>query len=423
MPTNGLNDVNESLSEKLRSLGVKTGAKNILPPRSETNEIQNIIDGNFVDSDFGPLFKKNTLSDNAYTHGSVFFNAVPITSRFTLWADPTLDPSTIDLSTTVFLDTETTGLAGGTGTIPFMVGLGQFTSQGFLVTQLFMRDPAEERALLDILSRFLTGVRTIVTYNGKAFDIPILKTRYILNNLPFPLNELAHFDLLPLSRRLWKRRLESRSLKDIELEIIGFSRDQIEVPGWEIPILYFNYLRTGDAGPLAGVFYHNVIDIQSLAAIFLLMNTWAENPQVVTNLEPVDALSLAFLIEDTGEIETAVDMYERLLSVDFPVHFHTELQLRYARILKRNGRYDRAAEVLHTDELHKEIQVMIQLAKVLEHQQRNFRDALEWTIKAQNLLSETSSSIPPSEVQKMKEDLQKRITRLKHKIENETAHE
>jgi uncharacterized protein YprB with RNaseH-like and TPR domain len=415
--------MNESLADKLRSLGVKTGAKDISPPQPASPGIEDVVQGNFSDTNYGPIFCSVTPRDNAYTHGIIAFNLNPISDRFIRWAEPNLDPAGIDLSRMLFLDTETTGLAGGTGTIPFMVGLGRFTPQGFITTQIFIRNPAEERGQLELLDRMLTGIDAIVTYNGKAFDVPILKTRYILNGFPSPLKDLAHFDLLPLSRRLWKRRLESRSLKDIESEIIGFTRDQIEVPGWEIPILYFNYLRTGDPRPLAGVFYHNVIDIQSLAAIFLLMNDLASEPAEINNLPPVDSFSLAIQMENSGEVAAAVSLYEQLLSCELSGKFRTELQIRYARILKRSGRYDHAAEVLQVNNSYRDISVMIQLAKVLEHQQRDYQTALDWTHKALDRLAEISASLSESEISRRRDDLTKRQARLCQKIELSKTHE
>lgn len=408
--------MSETLSEKLRSLGVRIGAKDIPSPQPASPGIEDVVSGYFCETNYGQVFCSETVCDNAYAHGGILFKMNSISPRFIHWAEPNLHTAAFDLSRMLFLDTETTGLAGGTGTIPFMVGLGRFTPQGFVTTQIFIRNPAEERAQLDLLDRMLTGITAIVTYNGKAFDAPILKTRYVLNGFSSPLKDLVHFDLLPLSRRLWKRRLDSRSLKDIEAEIIGFTRDQIEVPGWEIPILYFNYLRTGDPRPLAGVFYHNVIDIQSLAAIFLLMNDLASETSIKDVLPPVDSLSLAIQMENSGEIEAAAALYEQLISIDLPRQYHAELQLRYARILKREGKFERAAEVLQVNNSQTEINIMIQLAKVLEHQQRDFQTALDCTLKALKYLTEVSSSLSESELTRNRNDLLKRQARLNRKI-------
>ena len=110
-----------------------------------------------------------------------------------------------------FLDTETSGLAGGTGTYAFLVGAARFVEGGeFVLQQFFMRDPTEEPALLEALGRFLAPAQALVTYNGKAFDAPLLSTRYLMHRMPNPMQGFAHLDLLPLARRLWRDRLESR---------------------------------------------------------------------------------------------------------------------------------------------------------------------------------------------------------------------
>ncbi len=411
-----MNEIQETLADKLRSLGVHTGANDIMTPQKIQAGIENVVDGQFIETSFGEVFCSKILCDNAYAHGFVEFKETPINNRFIQWADPSCTKNTIDLSSILFLDTETTGLSGGTGTIPFMIGLGHFTTDGFVTSQIFIRNPAEERAQLELFDRMLNGINTIVTYNGKTFDAPILQSRYILNGLPSPLKGLIHFDLLPISRRLWRRRLESRSLKDIETEILGYSRNQMEVPGWEIPVLYFNFLRTHDPRPLAGVFYHNAIDIQSLAALFLLMNSWAGEPEILLNRETVDLFSIAIQLELSGEIDKAIALYEQLLTSDLPEKHFPELQLRYAKILKRNGNYSHAVDVLHVEQSQKDIRVMIQLAKVMEHQRRDHISALEWTNKALEQLETSTSIVSEQYISNQKSDLQKRKDRLIQKL-------
>jgi uncharacterized protein len=411
----------ESLADRLHSLGVQSGAKDITPSRKTQQGIEDVVEGHYIETSFGEVFQSDVVNGMNYAHGCVTFEPVPISTRLTKWAGSASSTNDIDLSSMVFLDTETTGLAGGTGTLPFMIGVGRFTPDGFVTSQIFTRNPAEERAQLELLDRMLSGVNSIVTYNGKSFDIPILKTRYILNGLPSPLNELVHFDLLPLSRRLWRRRLENRSLKDIESEILAYTRSQMEVPGWEIPVLYFNYLRTGDPLPLAGVFYHNAIDIQSLAALFLYMNQMAQDLENPRNILPIDTFSMAIQLESTGEMEKAVGLYEQLLSVELPEGYAAELQLRYARILKRNGDFTHAAHVLHNNQELTDIRVIIQLAKVMEHQHRDIQSALEWTEKAINQLEISANSLGENTFTQQKNELVKRKNRLLQKLESSSA--
>jgi len=407
----------ESLADKLKSLGVQSGSKISPPTKKSKTGIEDVVDGMFVSTNFGEIFQADVVNDKNYAHGEVVFEQAEISPRLISWAGGPKNAEGIDLSSMLFLDTETTGLAGGTGTLPFMIGAGRFTPDGFITSQIFARDPSEERAQLELLDRMMAGVRSIVTYNGKSFDIPILKTRYIMNGFPSPFTEVVHFDLLPLSRRLWRRRLESRSLKDIETEVIGFARGQMEVPGWEIPVLYFNYLRTGDPTQMAGVFYHNAIDIQSLAALFLYINKIADKPDESSTLPSLDLLSMAVQLEATGEIDKAVSLYDQLLTTELPEAYSVELHLRYARILKQNGRFDQAVSVLNNGGELKNIHVLIQMAKVLEHQRRDHTGALEWTEKALNLLETSKETLAEATFNQHVAELTKRKKRLLQKIE------
>ncbi len=411
-------DIPESLAERLRSLGVKTGT-NVPPhPAKARTRIEDVVDGSFIQTSFGEVFKKDTFNEQSYTHGNVTFEFSEISSRLMKWAGSKVQSDSVDLFSTIFLDTETTGLAGGTGTFPFMIGVGRFTPSGFITSQIFTRNPSEERAQLDLLDRMMSGVTSIVTYNGKSFDIPILKTRYVLNDLPSPFADILHFDLLPLSRRLWRRRLDSRSLKDIESEVLGFSRGQLEVPGWEVPVIYFNYLRTGDPSQLAGVFYHNAVDIQSLAALFLFINRLAENPMGTEENHALDHLSLAIQLELNGEVDQAMSIYEHLIKVDLPEIYSVELKIRYAKILKKIGSFDHAADVLNSGKELNDLRLLIQLAKVLEHQRRDYANALETTERALDVIRRANTGICTSIPSGYIDDLEKRKRRLIDKLKS-----
>ncbi|MEI8130921.1 MAG: ribonuclease H-like domain-containing protein [Leptolinea sp.] len=413
--------LNESLSEKLHSLGVQVGAVKVLTPSKVKHGIEDVVDGAYLPTSFGDIFCSSIGHGIAYAHGRVTITPPIISTQLALWNKTDSNLTSIDPSTIIFLDTETTGLSGGTGTLPFMVGLGWFSTEGFVTSQLFIRNPAEEPALIAKLDQILTNARAIVTYNGKGFDIPLLNTRYVINGMLSPLKDIPHFDLLPISRRLWKRRLENRGLKDIETEILGYTRSQMEVPGWEIPIIYFDYLRTHDPEPLAGVFYHNAVDILSLAALFIFINQMFESPEIRSDISAVDSLSLAILFEDTGEIENAVALYEMLFNIDLPDVYAAELRLRYGRLLKRNGQFDQAVQIWNQKNGQQDFQVLIQLAKVLEHQRRDYESALQWTILAQEKLNKLSESIPISIFHQLNSDLLKRLERINKKIDKDKA--
>ena len=166
----------------------------------------------------------------------------------------------------LFLDTETTGLAGGTGTFPFLIGLGWFEESSFVTCQLFARDFSEEGPMLRHLSELASNKRFLVTFNGKAFDLNLLATRFILNRCRETLTTMPHVDLLHPSRRILAHRLDNARLTTIEAHILGVERDG-DIPGFEIPQRYFDWLRRRDGRLMGDVFEHNKMDVVSMASL------------------------------------------------------------------------------------------------------------------------------------------------------------
>ncbi|MDR1966382.1 MAG: ribonuclease H-like domain-containing protein [Synergistaceae bacterium] len=168
----------------------------------------------------------------------------------------------------VFLDLETTGLSGGTGTYAFLCGLGTTSGEYFKVAQYFLKSPAYEAQWLDAINSGIPEGATLATYNGRSFDIPILLTRHILARRRPHWESFPHIDLLHISRRLYRGYLESCSLGSVEKHVLGVKRSGEDIPGSMIPGLYLQYLHSGDASSLRGVFYHNRLDIASLASLY-----------------------------------------------------------------------------------------------------------------------------------------------------------
>lgn len=176
------------------------------------------------------------------------------------------DLAGFDPRTALFVDTETIGLAGGTGTVAFLIGVGYFQGECFCLDQCFMRDFDDEEPMLQYLAEIFRKGTALVSYNGKSFDLPLLRTRFIQNRIPARLDALQHLDLVHVARRFWKRRLADCSLGNIEREVLGIWRED-DVPSYLIPQMWFEFLRSGDARPLEGVFYHHKMDILSLAGL------------------------------------------------------------------------------------------------------------------------------------------------------------
>lgn len=261
-------DLSPDLREWLRRLGMVRGVR-LLPPSSRRPvAVESVLSGSFYQTPAGRCWLARTEYPAGHTHGRL-----PLQSFLTLTPDVLAvigdDPSlvTVPPSQALFLDTETTGLSGGTGTMAFLVGLGFFEEDRFVVLQVFLRDPGDEPAMIGFLDEFLPRFRWLVTFNGRGFDIPILQNRFILARRPFPLDGVPHLDLLAPARRLWRERLVSCALTALEREILGVARDQDDIPGGVIPRVYRDYLRTGDAREIPRILYHNRIDIMTMPVL------------------------------------------------------------------------------------------------------------------------------------------------------------
>jgi uncharacterized protein YprB with RNaseH-like and TPR domain len=403
-----------TLSEKLKALGVKTGAADLAPPqRLEQYSIDTVLAGTILSTEMGETFVFEERFAADYRHGHAPIRPSASLSIISAWAaDARLRE--LPLEAFAFLDTETSGLAGGTGTYAFLVGVGRFNEEGeFVLQQFFMRDPTEEPALLDALGRFLAPAQAIVTFNGKAFDAPLLNTRYSMHRMPNPMQDFAHLDLLPLARRLWRERLESRALKYIEENVLQAPRSIEEVPGYEIPYLYFDYLRTGDARPLKGVFYHNAMDVVALAALLSHTASMLADPFHEGIQHGLDVIAMAKIYEHLGEWETAARLFERGLQMNLGEEYFWEAVRRLSVLQKRRGDFEQAILLWEQAAADGHVYAHVELAKFHEHKRRDPVTALQWTKAALKQLRQAGT---PSYVRKHWEDeLRHRRARLEAK--------
>lgn len=247
----------------------------------------------------------------------------------------------------VFFDIETTGLSGGAGTVAFLVGCGWFDAGGaFTVRQYFMAGPSGEKPMLEALAQVFDEASLVVTFNGRTFDVPFMETRWAFHRTTAPTGDLPHFDMLPPARRLWGRRdlarpdTEGCSLSALERRILGFHRHN-DVPGFEIPARYFQFLRTGDASLVEGVLEHNRHDLVSLAAV-MSHALWMvhEGPQACR--EPAEQLAVGQIYERAGLVEQAVDAYDMAIALG-DADVQRPALARLALMHRRAGRHDDAA--------------------------------------------------------------------------------
>lgn len=402
-----------SLSEKLKSLGVRVGASDLRPPEFDDRyEIGSAVTGSLISTPAGDTFIHEERFAPDYRHGSASIQLAATLDVLSEWAgDPRLGK--LPIESFAFLDTETSGLAGGTGTYAFLVGAGRFLNGELLLQQFFMRDPSEEPALLEGLAAFLAPSQALVTFNGKAFDAPLLSTRYRLHQIPIPFKDYAHLDLLPLARRLWRDRLESRALKYLEENILHSPRSIEEVPGYEIPFLYFDYLRTHDARPLKGVFYHNAMDVVAMAALLSHTAALLADPFQESIEHGLDVIALAKLYEDIGHWDTAARLFERGLEMDLGEEDFWKAVNRMSVLQKRRGDFEGAVKLWEKAASDGHIYACVELAKYYEHNRRDRESALRWT---QAGLKQARHADLPLYIRKhWLEELTHRLERLKAK--------
>ena len=306
------------------------------PPRPPASPAHEVLGGELVETGSGTLLVVRRAYPLTYTHGrhplaSAFAAPLDLLSAVARAETPARDPRGL-----LFLDTETTGLAGGTGTYAFLVGVGRLDGDRFVVAQYFMRDLDEEPALLAALVPLLERATGVVTFNGSGFDLPLLETRFVLARRRWPAL-LPHLDLLRPARRVFAARCADCRLTTLEREVIGLERLD-DVPRASIPALYFDFLRSRRAAPLAPVFDHNRHDILSLVA---LLGWFGRALAAHDHLGAEDLAGLGRLWEPV-DLEQALACYRAALAADLAGSAAHGVRLRLARWEKRAARWEAA---------------------------------------------------------------------------------
>jgi uncharacterized protein YprB with RNaseH-like and TPR domain len=341
--------------------------------------IEDLLTGQVVETPAGKHFETEKLYPGHHRHGSyeisdlhelpenlltALSDGAIAQSRPTQWA---------------FLDTETTGLAGGSGTYAFLIGVGWIEADGFRVRQFFMRDYDEEASALYALNALLAGFTVLITYNGRSYDQPLLETRFTMNRARTPFARMEHLDLLYGARRLFKLRLDNCRLVNLENQILGIERHG-DVPGEMIPYLYFEYLRSRRAYRLAPVFQHNVLDIVSLACLTGVIPEAFRDPENVRVRHGMDLLGLARWLRISDRLEEALRMMRRAVDLGLPDQHLFRTLFEAGAIEKKLG-LEHAALATFTDLTLSpnpfRAKSYEELAKHYEHRERNFSMALE----------------------------------------------
>lgn len=331
-----------------------------------------------------------------------------------------------DPSKWLFLDTETTGLAGGTGTYAFLVGLAWWDAGGLQVEQLLMRDFAEEHSVLHEFARRAAERPVLITFNGKAFDWPLLENRFTMTRSIAVPRLAAHLDLLHPARALWKLRLGSVRLADLERKVLdpsrlGWTRDD-DVPSSLIPQFYFDYLRGGPPGPLAGVVRHNQMDLRGLAALLCKIVQLIGDQVSRDGIDALDLFGLSRFLHRRGECDLAQKTCGEAIDAGLPAEVWASARREFAAHAKRKGEHVDAAAIWREiagdprDGTH----ACEQLAIYYERRAKDYCRALEHAqlalINLRRFYGRARSPLERARLARNEARFLKRITRLQHRI-------
>lgn len=322
-----------------------------------------------------------------------------------------------DIRDCLFLDTETTGLSGGAGTVAFLVGLGYAEGNSFIVEQYLMRDYADEPELLSCIADRLDGCGCVCSFNGKNFDLPLLRTRFIMNRMQHRWKEKDQLDLLHPSRRTWKLRLGSCRLGRLEEFILGAGREN-DLPGSEVPRRYFDFLKSGDMALLEDIIAHNRQDIVTLQTLLAHLACLYDHPELAPRRE--DIFSMGKALERQGELRPARELY-RIASIPEPagsIHalrggeIAAQAAWRMFLLARRNRDWEGMRGILEQMALRRQCRdrIYVELAKLWEHHFGNCARALRYAELAARYVD--AKELPA---------LDKRRSRLRAKIEKEAG--
>lgn len=418
----------EDLRRRLRELGVVKGVRELQarePRRSHA--IEDLVSGRFHTTSRGQCFVVEDAYAFDYAHGDLPLSAfLELTPQAVARMEQDRRVADVDLRRVCFLDTETTGLSGGTGTMAFIVGLGFFAEEGFRLQQYFLRDPGDEPAMVEALMDRLPGFEALVSFNGRAFDVPIIENRFILARAVPPLRGKVHVDLLHPARRLWRYALSSCALTSLERAVLGVRRQQADVPSGVIPFLYRNYLRTGDARDMKRVLYHNKVDILSMVTLAARLcraytDPWSgrEHGERLA-LDAAEFYALGRWYDAEGRVGDAERAYRTALQLcsepGSELRSRTLRELAY--VLKRDDRRDDAFAfwqqlAVESGREPDGVLAHVELAKYYEWYREDLPRAAGWTRAA---LRKVEAWRPGMRRDDKLGDLRHRLSRLERKL-------
>jgi len=411
-----------SLADRLREIIRTDEIRRVPPPDAPDNRAAAVLEGEWYERGGERFLLVERRYGPGYRHGRVALaDCLPPASgawsTLNLLGGGTSQHGTSDKPRRLlFLDLETTGLAGGAGTYAFLVGCGWFDGTGFRTRQFFLSTFGAERGLLESVADLAAAAACVVTYNGRTFDVPVLETRFALHRLPTPFDGLPHVDMLHPARRLWREGDAECRLMSLERALCGHEREG-DVPGFEIPSRYFQYVRRGDARPLAAVLEHNRLDLMALAVFTArAAQLLDEGPESAATSQ--EALGMGRLYERAGLTGEALESFARAARIGHDGAVPRAEALRaHAVLCRRLRRFDEAAtswrQALDARGCPPTIarEATEALAIHHEHRARDLAAARSFALHALRMQ-------PTAERQRA---VQHRLDRLDRKIESRTA--
>ncbi len=342
------------------------------------------LDGDIISNHAGSYCLVRRRYPPEYVHGRVPLQAVRNSRNLPASAfTPENDPDHLPVRRMLFFDTETTGL-GGAGAVAFLVGVGELRPDCFEVRQYLIPDYTDETAMLEALAEEFTDESIIVSYNGAAFDLPIIRDRFIVNRIGRTVPHYRHIDLLHTVHRLFKRRLGDCTLGNVEREVFDFHRED-DIPGFLVPSVYFDWLSEQRLDDMEAVMEHNRLDIVSLGFLAVLLAEAFETKG--ETLDSIDDLhSLARVFGRRRDLDRVLDLNERITDIAGG-ELENDVLLFHAQAFKRSGEIERAVhiwrQVAETDSREGYL-ASVQMAMYLEHAARDYAQALEYARRARN---------------------------------------
>jgi len=398
-----------SIIDDLRRLGIYSEK---LEKRIESNKIlkaevemgcADALDYEVVDSEAGQfkLYKADFLP--GHLHGLIPLSSVFEMNPFELY----------DFSRVLFLDSETTGL-GGAGTVVFLIGILYFDGSKFILEQLLMRDYEDEIAMLEYFRELLSRFDVIVSFNGKCFDIPVIADRYFYNRIvPLEFERIEHIDLLNFSRMLWAGLIENCKLKTIERELLGFVRYG-DIDGWQVPNIYYDYLRNGDESRLKEVILHNRYDLISLISLLSKVSRSLSSPREMDFGDFQRCLKVGRYYERRRKHEKCIDFYSWAFTTTSSLSEKLQAARRCSSTLKRVGKNDEAVRYLERAIEYgcEDAYLLQEISKYYEHKKRDYVLALEYAVRGLRVIDVSKGgAYSPTRA-----DFIKRISRIERKI-------